>query len=118
MYRGSLVLATLCALVAVAIQISPQVHADEQVPNPNCPVGSSCMESYFQGHNQTMNEYMSSPRTFGSQVGSVDNPQQATDYCRNELANANPRPAYPRSFLGVATTRSWRTGRIRVKSRN
>jgi hypothetical protein len=85
---------------ALGLAVAGPAHADEKVPNQSCPPSSACMQSYFQGHQQTMNEYMSSPGSFGDRVGPVSHPDQAAAYCRNELATANPAPANSRSFLG------------------
>lgn len=94
----SLRLAACLALVAVQVATgSPTASADGgKIPGPGCEITSPCWQSYEQGHQQTMNDYMSSPREFGNLIGSFSNPQQAVALCAKELAAAinsgNPPP--------------------------
>lgn len=122
----SLGLAACLALITVQAAISgPIASADDgKIPGPGCEITSPCYQSYDQGHQQTMNDYMSSPRVFGNLIGSFSNPQQAVALCAKELAaavNSGNPPADVKGFrmgCGDVVLAAWQNeGQIDIPTR-
>jgi hypothetical protein len=100
----------LAAFVAVELHFhGATARADDgKIPSPSCPINSPCYQSYTQGHQQLMDEWLSmdrsAPRSFENLVGPFSyQPQQAANVCINALGAANAGgapPADPRAFRG------------------
>ena len=92
------------AALGAALLASAPAHADEKIPNPNCPVNSACFQSYLQGQQWSLDEWRpSAGRRIIDIFGTPSHPEPAAAFCRGVLAAANDSsnaPADPYHFRG------------------